>query len=280
MNILNHGSMRLFAAVVTLAISCLLPSASVLAADIADDVAFPEKFMLRLSYYNIDRADTRISVFSNEGLGAAYSFANDLGGDDSATVPRIDMYYRFNERHRIEFTTFTLNRDGSQVLKLEVDLGDETFSIGETLNSKIEYDLYGLGYSYSFFHSDRVELGISVGLNVTQYDFKFTTKDGSQRSEGDATAPLPMFGLSMGYAITPNWSLHYVTEAFLIEVDDAYRGSFVNSEVNFQYRFLDNYHVGAGFTHVSTDLEADSRDWKGGITDSHRGYLLFAGFQF
>ena len=271
---------RLFAGLATLAMLCALPSASVLAANIADDVAFPEKFMFRAAYYVIDSADTKITVFNSAGLGAGYSFSRDLGGDDEATVPRIDMYYRFNEHHRIDFSHFSIERDGNKILELEVDLGDESFKIGETLRSDISYDLYRLGYSYSFFHSDRVELAISAGLNITDYDFKFTNADGSSTSKGDATAPLPMWGLRMGYAINSSWSLHYLTETFYIEIDNAFSGSLFNNEVNVQYRFLDNFLVGFGVTHVSTDLDADDGDWKGGVTDAHSGYLLFAGFHF
>jgi len=280
MTVLKPAQFRLFAGLVTLTMMWALPGASVQAADIADDVAFPEKFMFRVAYYVIDSADTQITVFSNEGLGVGYSFARDLGGDDSAEIPRIDMYYRFNERHRIDFSTFSIDRDGNKILRLDVDLGDESFSIGETLRSDISYDLYRIGYSYSFFHSDRVELALSAGLNVTKYDFKFTNEDGSSVSKGDATAPLPTWGLRMGYAINSDWSLHYLTETFFIEVDNTFKGTLFNNEVNFQYRFLDNFMVGAGITHVSTDLEASDSDWKGGINDSHTGYLVFAGFHF
>jgi len=280
MTFLKPKLTRLFVGLITLATLVALPSARVQAAQIAEDVAFPEKFMFRLAYYNIDSADTQITVFNNEGLGVGYSFARDLGGDDSATIPRIDMYYRFNERHRIDFSTFSLDRDGTKILKLEVELEDQTFLVGEKLTSDISYDLYRIGYSYSFFHSDKVELAVSAGLNITKYELDFENVDGTKTSTSDATAPLPTWGLRMGYAINSNWSLHYLMETFYLEIEDTYKGTLFNNEVNFQYRFLENFMVGVGLTHVSTDLEADSSDWKGAIVDSHTGYLLFAGFHF
>ncbi|MCP4769283.1 MAG: hypothetical protein GY875_23875 [Gammaproteobacteria bacterium] len=280
MTLLKPELIRLFAGLITLAILCALPSAKLLAANIADDVAFPEKFMFRVANYQIDSADTKITVFNNQGLGAGYSFSRDLGGDDSATVPRIDMYYRFNERHRIEFSTFSMDRDGTKILELEVDIEDQTFSIGEQLTSDISYELYRLGYSYSFFHSDRVELAVSVGLNITKYEFDFENEDGTKTSKSDATAPLPMFGLRVGYAINSDWSVHYLAESFFIEIEDTFKGSLLNNEVNLQYRFLDNFLVGGGITHVGTDLNASDSDWKGGVNDSYSGYLLFAGFYF
>jgi len=34
--------------------------------------------------------------------------------------------------------------------------------------------------------------------------------------------------------------------------------------------------VGVGLARISNDLDAKDDDWKGGISDSHRGILLFS----
>ena len=242
-------------------------------------LAFAETFMIRLASYSVDNADTQIAVAnSNSGFGAGYSFNRDLGGDDSVTIPRLDMHYRFNERHRIEFSNFSFKRDGRKVLEIDVDLEDLTFNVGETLVTDIEYELFKIGYAYTFFHSDRVELSVGAGLNVTSYDFDYALSDGSRGDSADATGPLPMFGFRMSYLINPNWSLHYVSESFYIEIDDAYDGSFTNNEIDIQYRFAESFVLGAGITRFSTDLTADDSNWKGKIVDSHRGILVYAGY--
>jgi hypothetical protein len=267
----------LFTGLVALASICALPDAS---AHSDDNYAFSERFMVRLSSYYIDAADTKVTALNDIGLGVGYSFSRDFDTDDSVTVPRIDMYYRFNERHRIEFSTFSTEREGEKDLSIEVEIGDQIFTKGEVLNSSISYDLYRLGYSYSFYHSDTVELGISAGLNVTKYDFEFSNQDGSEREDADATAPLPMFGLRMGYAINSSWSIHYLMETFFIEIEETYKGTFFNNEVTVQYRFLDNFLVGLGIARVGVDLEVDENDWKGQVTDNYDGYLLSAGYYF
>jgi hypothetical protein len=266
--------------VLTAVVLSTMPMAGAFAGEIGQEYAFPEKFMLRLSSYNIEAADTQVTALNDKGIGVGYSFSRDFDTDDSVTVPRIDMYYRINERHRIDFSTFSSDRDGEKELSIEVEIGDQVFEKGEVLKSSISYDLYRIGYSYSFYHSDRVELAVSAGLNITKYDLKFSNQDGSEREEADATAPLPMFGLQMGYAINSNWSLHYLMETFFIEIEDTYKGSFFNNEVTVQYRFLDNFLVGLGVARVAVDLEVDDNDWKGELVDSYDGYLLFAGYYF
>ena len=242
-------------------------------------LAFDDRFSFRLASYSVQNADTDILVAdSDTGIGVAYSFRDDFGGEDSVTVPRLDLGYRFTDRHRIDFAYFNIDRSGREVLKLEVDLDDQTYTIGETLVTDIEYEVLRFSYGYSFYRSAMVELGVSAGLHFTTYDFDYRLADGTQDDSVDATGPLPMFGFRLSYAMTPKWSLHYLAEAFYINVDDTYEGSFTTSEVDIEYRFNNYFTLGAGISRFSTDLEADDSDWKGSIVDSHRGILAYATF--
>ena len=240
-------------------------------------LAFPQKFMIRLASYSVQDADTSLAVAStSSGAGVGYSFSDDLGGEDSVTVPRIDAYYRFNDRHQILFTAFTYSLDGRRVLDIDVDLEDESFQVGETLVSDISYSLVKVAYGYSFYRTDRVELGLIAGLNINSHDFDYELADGSQGNSSSVSAPLPMFGFRMSYMMTPRWSVHYISEAFHLRIDDALAGSFTTSELDIQYQVNPKFALGAGLSRHSTNLNADDSDWKGRIADSHRGLLAYA----
>ncbi len=243
-------------------------------------VAFPDSWMIRLGTYIVDDSDTQFSVSSPlAGLGTTIDYSRDLGGDSRDTIPRIDAYYRFNPRHRIDFTSFSVDRKGSRTLDINITIGDTTYNASDTLNSEIKYTLYKLGYAYSFYHSSRVELSISAGLNITTYDLKFANTTGSAESAG-ATAPLPMFGLRMGYAITPKWSVQYVAESFFIDIDDTFRGALINYELSTEYRLFKHFAIGAGLARIGSNLEINDDDWTGSVSDSYRGYTIFGTFYF
>ncbi len=89
-----------------------------------------------------------------------------------------------------------------------------------------------------------------------------------------------MFGLRLSYVINPNWSLHYSTESFSVEIGDELSGVFTTIELDVQYRFRSGFVLGAGVSRLSTDLNADDSDWRGRIADSHRGLLVFGGYYF
>ena len=244
--------------------------------------AFPDKYMLRVGAYIVDGSDTQFSVSSDVGgLGTVIDYSRDLGGDTRDTIPRIDAYYRFNERHRIDFTSFAIDRKGTRVLAIDppIVIDGEDFS-GGAINSEIKYNLYRLGYGYSFYHSDKAELTITAGLNITSYDLKFEDDTGAKSESADVTAPLPMFGLRMGYAITPKWSVHYVSEAFFIELDDTIKGAMINYELNTEYKLFKNFAIGAGLARIGTSVEVNDDDWKGKVSDSYRGYTVFGTLYF
>jgi len=281
MNIVKYRISRLILPLVTIALMSALLTSNTSAAEGSNNHAFPEKFMIRLSSYSVNQASTDITVLSSAGAGTIISFDEDLGGEDSLTIPRIDGYYRFNERHRIDFTNFRIERDGLKTITgVDITIGDETFTFNETIVSEIKYSLNRLGYAYSFYHSPSVELSLTAGLNITEYDFNFSRDDGNKLSTNGVSAPLPMFGLRMGYAINKNWSVNYISETFFIEIDNTFRGTLLNYEWNIEYKFDNKLALGAGLVRSSIDLDLKDSDWSGGIVDSYKGALLYATYYF
>jgi len=250
---------------------------------VADDgpaEAFPDPWMIRVGAYIVDGSSTQFSVSTDATLGAVIDYQKDLGGEDSDTIPRIDAYYRFNERHRIDFTSFSIDRKGTRTLAASVLIDGVLYEVDETLDSDIKYTLYRVGYGYSFYHSPKVELTVTAGLNITSYDLKFALQDGSKAESAGITVPLPVFGLRMGYAITPKWNVRYVSEAFFIEFDDSFRGAILNFELNTEYRLFEHFALGVGIARIGVSAEVDDDDWRGRVTDAYRGFNVFGTFYF
>ena len=277
--IINYRS-RLTSYVVAIFLLCGLPMTGTIAGNELNNVAFPEKFMIRLSSYHVNDADTDIKVFSSAGVGTGVNFDKDLGGENSVTIPRIDAYYRFNANHRIDFSSFRTERDGLKTIDIDIVLGDQSFVVGDSVESKIKFSLTRLGYAYSFYHSPNVELSLTAGLNINSYDFEYSLASDASSSSSDASGPLPTFGLRLAYKISPKWSLRYVSETFFIEIDDALKGTLLNYELDVEYRLNNSFVLGAGIARTSTDLDVDDGDWEGSISDSNRGLLVYGAYYF
>jgi hypothetical protein len=280
MKLINRfaGSAAILCTASVISVACI----DDVAAEEEPNVAFPDTWMLRLGGYFIDSSKTKVSINSDlGGLGTTIDYQKDLGGEESDTIPRVDAYYRFNPRHRIDFTSFTIDRKGERTIAIDPPLviGDETYS-GETIRSDIKYTLYRLGYQYSFYHSPKVELGVTAGINVTSYDLSFESSNGGKQESAGVTVPLPVFGLRMGYAITPKWYIRYVSEAFFVDIENTFRGALLNYELNTEYKVFKNFALGIGLARLGITADVDDDDWRGSVSDSYAGYTLFGTFYF
>jgi len=273
MNCIELRRFRLFRLAVgtILLVNLLAPGGT--SVEAAETAAFPEKLVIRISSISIRDADTDLTVLSSSNLGTGFSFVDDLGGDDSVTIPRIDGYYRFKPLHRVEFGTFRIERDGRNLLTIDLDIGDESFSVGDTVISNMDYELLKVGYAYSFYHSQTVELSITAGLHMTNYEFDYELVDGTSADSSKASGPLPMFGIRVSYAINPRWSLHYLSEVLFVDAADA-EGSFQNYEVDIRYKLNENFMLGAGLTRFGIDVTTKDTDWDGRIADTHYGIAV------
>jgi len=242
---------------------------------------YPDKFRIQLGSYFIRDTNTEVGVNSTIGnIGTVIDLERDLGTDDKLSIPKINAFYRFNDKHRIDFSWLEVDRKGTKSTALEFTVGDEIFAASSVVETEIKTKIYKLAYAYSFYRSPKVELSFSAGLNIMDYDVVLDNKTSGKLETAQVTAPLPVFGLLMDYAISPRWLVHFRFETFYIELNDKIRGSLIDSELGIEYRMFKHVGFGVGFNRFSVDAKVKSSKYTGGITDLYRGVNLYAAAYF
>ena len=238
---------------------------------------FPDRMMLRLGFYNLSDTNTDMSVNSTGTgvLGTTINYEKDLGGEDSASTPRIDAYYRFNDKHRIEFGWFEVDRGGFRKLDIDFTYEGSSYSINDTVKSNFKSRTIKLAYGYSFYHSKEAEISFTTGLHFIDYDISLTDSANNKNNEADVAAPLPVFGMHINYNISDRWMFKYSSQTFYINLNDTIRGSLLDLELDLEYRFTKHFAAGLGLTRLSIDADIEDSDFKGSMTDLYRGYLLY-----
>jgi hypothetical protein len=241
----------------------------------------PDKFAFKLGSYIANSIDTDISVNPQGGLlGTNIKYSKDLGGEDKRTVPWFTGYYRFNDAHRIDFGYYKVDRSGQRTLTADLQIGDETYSATETLVSELNLAVAKAAYTYSFYHNEKVELGVSAGLHVMNYEYKVRSVNTAERTDDSFTAPLPVFGFRMNYNISPAWSSYVRSEIFYIEIDDTYKGSLVDLSFGTEYRLFENVALGIAANRMSIDAEVTEDNFRGNVIDVYKGLTIYAGLYF
>lgn len=242
---------------------------------------FPDRGMIQLGALFVFDSDTTFSASgATAGLGTTIDFANDLDGDSAISTPAFEFYYRFNDRHRLELAAFQLERDGSRLITREITFQDRTFSTSTQIDSQINNDIYKIAYAYSFYHVDRVELAVSAGFNVLDYEVALASSAGGLAETAATTAPMPVFGFRMDYAMTPRLTARFRTDSFYFDFEDQIRGSLLELQIGLEYRALRNFALGASLSRLAISVDVNDDDFNGRVDDLYRGARVYGAFYF
>ena len=249
-----------------------------MAATAAAESVDGDRFSLSLGVFVTDR-DTEAELDGTVGVGTPTDLESDLGLDASDSVFRIDGYYRFNERHRIDFSVFDLSRNASKQIDEQIQWGDTLYDIDTVIKSNVDLAIYKAAYTYSFLDREDGYLGATGGFYVL--DTKASLKEqtlGSAES-GDLTAPLPVIGLRGDYALSDRWTLRASAEFFFVEYDNV-EGSLVDLYAGVDFSVLDHLSIGLGINTVTLDVDISESGFHGGLDWRYSGGLIFLKFDF
>ena len=207
------------------------------------------------------------------GAGTSISFEDDLGLDDRKVQAAILGRLRLGERWRIEGEYFALNRSGTRAINRTINWGGNVYPIGIVVSSEFDSDIYRLSGGYSFIKSTEAELGVALGLHVTDFTISLAGASVAKRT-GDALAPLPTLGFYGSYALMPRWLLSGRVDFFSFSYND-YDGSLVNLVAGVDYRFTRNFGIGVGYRYVDYDLDVTKSSFSGSVQYEFSGPVLY-----
>ena len=203
-----------------------------------------QKFRIAVGGYTLAKNDATISL-TDAGVGAGVSIDPEdaLGVDSKQTVFRLDGHFRFNNKHRITYSWYRVSSDGSKVLDEDIDWEDEDgnaifIPAGARVDTVLKYDIFKVGYLWSFYHSEKVELAAGAGLHTTRFKVSLqaeTTSSGGEATDVALTVPLPVLSISLMYKVSPKISWAFKSEAFALAYDD-WEGNYVDTTLAMEFQ--------------------------------------------
>lgn len=254
----------------TLLAMLLLAAPSITSAQSADE----EKFSLSLGVFLTDRDTSTTLDGSPNDPGTDVDLEKDLGLSRSDSVFRVDGYYKFNEKHRIDFSWFDLSRTSSKQIERDIEWNGTLYPIDTSVDSDFDLDIYKIAYTWSFHRQDRNFLGATVGLYVADTGTSLSAANIGALEVASVTAPLPVVGLRGQHYFTDKWSFRASAEFFLFEYND-WDGDLMDLYAGVDYQFSDNIAFGAGFNSVTFDLGVDKENFTGNLDWGYSGGMVF-----
>ena len=253
----------------------------------ADD-GVADKFKIALGGYTVPVYESSISLTDPDfGAGVSISPEDTLGLKTRQTVLRLDGQYRFNKEHSFTFSWYRISSDGNKSLEHQIDWIDEngnpiTIPVGASVNTTLDYDIYKIGYLWSFYHNDKVEMAAGAGLHITRIaiglDTK-TTSSGVDSKNISTGLPLPVLSFGLIYKVTPEFAWYLKSEFFAIAFDN-WEGSYTDSTAGIEYLAFKNVGLGIGFASNSLKVTEKTSDYKFTFDNRITGVLLYAAAYF
>jgi hypothetical protein len=222
-------------------------------------------------------------------IGTSINLEDDLGLSSDTTTWVLNGFWRFGSASSVGFTYTAFNRDGSNKLDQAVTIGDTVYDVDARIDSSMDLDFLQLYYRWSAINNGKTEAGFSFGLSTYKIKASFSgegtvDQNGessyrqSAKESEDVVAPIPVVGLFINYAFTPNLILMANANFFRIDVSGV-SGSVVSSQASLDWYFTKNFGVGASIfgNYVRADMSGDT-DWN--VNVNQNGFGAHASFVF
>jgi hypothetical protein len=230
-----------------------------------------QKANLNIGWYWANTSSTMKLSSQQYGIGMDIDVEDTLGLKSDQTAFRADAGWRFSEnmRHKVEFSWFRFDREGSKNFKNSIEIPDGedgTTTLGPgRISSIFSFDIYKLKYEYSFFLDDRIDINAGLGVFIMPIEFGISgTIDGvGQRALlASVTAPLPVLGLGFDFAITPEWFIRQQADLLYLEISD-FKGGIVNYVSSVEYLPWKHVGIGLGVDIMRVFVDAKGNDYPG-----------------
>ena len=234
--------------------------------------------------------DSQVEVDSRElGTGTKVDLEDDLGFDDEVELAVIEGYWRFAKKHRLFFGYYGFEREAKKTLEEDIEWDDKVFELGVDLKSKWDLDFIVGGYGYSFFQGDKWELSGTLGLYFLSTSVTLRGEAQINNVPGGVSAevteeesiglPIPLFGLTAEYYLTPKWRTMASVGYFTVSIDE-WDGSVLYLKANLEYLFHKNFGIGTGYLYFDADIERDRTKRKTQLDYEYQGIQIYGIWHF
>src|SRR5271167_1875569 len=225
----------------------------------ADDYLSPTEERVRLSLGVIRTSNqTDLQLDSSTGVaGTPISAENQFGLDPSDYEPKFQVMVRVQERHRLRFDYFQLDRSGSTTVTQPIIFRDVVLQPGDPLTSNLSLSTFGITYEYSFFHSEKYEVAATFGVTETDISARarVTTQARHIDQTEDQAGPFPTAGLDATYVLSKRWYVDGRAEYMHLSYNNL-SGSLGYGEFDVLYRLRANIAFALGYNIVRANLES------------------------
>lgn len=199
--------------------------------------------------------DTKVKVGNQEQVFEDYL-------DDTATTGAIAAVWRISRHFRLNFGYWAVNRDTSEALDRNVNIGGITVPAGTSIGASFDTSQLKASLGWTFVKSDTTEFGADlgiVGLSLkSELGASVPGVGNASFTAFDETYPLPTLGVYWNQAFSPVWSFKARLAGIGLELGEDFEGSVIDASAAIEARPWQSF--GLGVAYLYNDANATLKD--------------------
>ena len=238
----------------------LMPSEALKPKSLEHASPITDHFYMRATYYQ-PSVETELRLDSTNGAtdGTLLSAEDDLGLDDVVNQGRVEFDVRMGNRSHMRVDYFKLSRFKQVPLPREIDFGDFTFPEDTQFRTALDWRVFSMTYTYSFFRGERFEAGLGLGMHIIQAKAS-GQQPGTLRRESESEVGIfPTIAATAAVRLTKKFSVTARGQSFSAS-PEGFEGTMSEYHIDLQYRWRKNLAFGIGYTQMVTELEVIDAD--------------------
>jgi hypothetical protein len=205
--------------------------------------------------------------------------------DDSETTGAIKGVWRMTEHLRLNFGYWAVERESSDSLDHNVNLGPTSIPAGTTIGATFDTSIATAALGWSFISDGTTDFGLELGIAGLSLKSEL---GGAVPGFGnisavafDETYPLPTIGGYVTRALSPTWSLSGRLSGIGLNIDNDFEGTVVDFMGAVEYRPWQNVGFGLAYIYSDADAKLKIDDQEGIDVDwNYRGPFAYMTFGF
>ena len=207
--------------------------------------------------------DGTLQVDSDSIAGTEVDFQDTFGLDDEESFNELHLTIGFLGKVNLQYLTVTI--EGSETVSQDIQFGDVVFTVGTTVDTKVEFDLYTAMWQFGAtlpvlpgFLS--VGLGAQAGLKYL--DIAAESHDGfGNEEEGELQAPVPVVGVyaraTVSRFATIDFQIHgiRIPDNWGLDGEATFFDATLALDLNIAFVF-----AGVGYRMLHLDVDFDDGD--------------------
>ena len=190
---------------------------------------------------------------------SAVTTGTPLSGEHNLGLPArpaygvVEAMVRARERNKVRLDYFETDRTGSVLLTNPVVFGNQVFPAGSQLGSSLNWRMFSVTYTHSFYRSERLEIGTGLAVYTLDMQAQLGVAVLGQQQLETASGAAPALPLDLTWRISRRFSFTAHEAYFKANIHNA-DGWIADLHEDVQFRWTANFAIGAGYTSTRTSL--------------------------